>query len=126
MATKKKTKKAVANSFATIEVIRVDDVDRLGLLLTHANIRAIRAEYTLQRQKLDAFLKEMDKDGIVTRANSALDGLRRASEEADQKYQAIVASIEEKLGVRLSEYTMQQETGELVPLDRPMEKADSK
>lgn len=89
----------------------------LHLQLTQFQTRAYEAELRLEMLKRDLYVKQIDPQGQLQQMASFIRG--RSDEAAASKaaYMKLVASIEERLSIKLSEYAYNDDNGELQKID---------
>ncbi len=98
-------------------VLRVEDPDRMHLLIAASELRAANAEAYASSAMLDALLAQVDKDGKVKKAlENASQAMQRA-QARQAEYQRRVSEVEAKLGLPLEGMSMDPESGIVRPIE---------
>lgn len=99
-----------------LPLVRIEESDRLKLLLAASEARRLQVESELAVAQADKLVAELDKDGRVRAALEQANKARSAGQFATQKYLSVMKGVEEKLGHSLEGYAMDPETGVVRPL----------
>lgn len=99
-------------------ILKVEDTDRMQLLLLSAEARALLAEANLAQAELNNIVATLDKDGKIAAAVAKLNNANAAQQRTAQKYAAVVQAVEGKLGVSMTGFAMNPETGVIKPIQQ--------
>lgn len=87
------------------------EVEVLRLRLFHAEQERSVKAYTLASINRASYLKQIDPQDNLSKLDADIRSSTASSEEARKRYQETVQSAESRLGINLTEYTFDGDTG---------------
>lgn len=105
------------NDATVLSLLRVEENDRMSLLLASSEVQRLHAQADLAVAQADKMIADLDKDGRVRDALNSAHRFRAAEQIAQQKYFAVMKGVEAKLGISLERYAMNPDTGIVRPID---------
>lgn len=111
-STKKKTSKKVDPTNISHEgTLKLSDILRLTLLRYEAEVRASDGEIRLHVGSLESYIKSIDPEGKITKMQSEIQALVHNRDLIKKKYQDTLKEIESELGISMSDFSFDTETG---------------
>jgi hypothetical protein len=108
-----------------LSLLRVEENDRMSLLLAASESQRLSAQADLAVAQADKLIADLDRDGRVRDALATAQRFRAAQQLAEQKYFAVMKGVEAKLGISLEKYAMNPDTGIVRPIDTNTPSVDS-
>ncbi len=115
----KKKPKAKPEPHPSEVVLALSEHERLQLGMANAEMRAAAAEHTLLLRDRAVLLAKIDPEGTLRRLTEQLAVKKSDLEAARQLHLGAVSAIEQRLGVKLDEYSYDDVTGTLHHLAAP-------
>jgi hypothetical protein len=91
--------------------LSLTQVEVLSLRLYHSENERSQKAFTLAGINRAAYLKQIDPQENLSKFEAEMRASAAASEEARKRYQDVMQSAEARLGIKLSEYTFDGDTG---------------
>jgi len=89
----------------------LSETEVLRLRLFHAEQERSLKAYTLATISRASYLKQVDPQDNLSKLDADIRSSAASSEEARKRYQETVQSAESRLGIKLTEYTFDGDTG---------------
>lgn len=106
----KKIKKVISKE---VQILKIDDIQRLTLLRIDADMRAVRATLTLKQGVLQSLLKQLDPSGQIVALQEDINSLQQNMVEHQTTMKTAAEGIGKKYGINLNEFVFDTETGAL-------------
>jgi hypothetical protein len=110
---KPEPKPAPASEAPTL--LALNNEERLTLRLHESEAVRWAAEAHLRHGKKQAFLQKVDPQGLLGKMDDEIRAASLKAQQSKQQYEAVTRKIEERLKVKLADYSFDDETGTLVP-----------
>lgn len=111
---------AVSEAAAPVAALQLSDVERMGLLLWDAEMRAASAEAQLAKIERATYLARIDPDGGLWKFDALIASKKNAGALATAERKEVVTAIETRLLIKLSEYSFDDRSGVLHHLEAPV------
>jgi hypothetical protein len=95
------------------KVLQLDQITLLKMEKFQAIIRACTSESQNVQALRRALMAKIDPQGHVEKLDSRLVALREESRTNENSYKTLMADVEAKLGIKMSDYSYDDETGAL-------------
>jgi len=97
------------------QFLSLDPNTVLRLRMYEAETRAATSEGRLRISQMQSLLQQIDPEGKVLALQQQIDDFLRKKAAAEKNYLATILGIESKLGIKMKDYSYDDETGRLYP-----------
>jgi hypothetical protein len=107
--------KAPAPKIEEPKLLALSNEERLTLRLHESETVRWASEAHLRQAKRSAYLAKIDPERLLGKMDEEIRAVATKSQQARQQYEAVTKKIEERLKIKLADYSFDDETGALVP-----------
>ena len=97
------------------KMLALSQEERLLLRLHESETVRWASEAHLRQGKKLSFLKQVDPQGLLGKMDEEIRAVAAKSQASKKQYEDVVKRIEERLKVKLADYSFDDETGALLP-----------
>lgn len=97
------------------KLLALSNEERLMLRLHESEAVRWASEAHLRQAKRAAFLAKVDPERLLAKMEEEIRAVAGKSQQARRQYEAVTKKIEERLKIKLADYSFDDETGALVP-----------
>lgn len=105
----------VTDPDAEPKLMKLTDTERLKLRLFESESARWTGEGHIRQGRRAAYLQKIDPEGQLAKMDQELRAVAERSSTAKRQYMEVVKSIESRLGIKLSNYSFDDESGALIP-----------
>lgn len=101
--------------------MKLDEIEKLKIINADLLFRLAEKEEQLQTSIFIATTKELDPDGRLEKIQAEIFSAQQSRLAFFEKYQQILADVNERLNINIKDYMINNETGELIKIQPPVD-----